>query len=269
LFDFSTNTIFKTALGLNDVAYPYSNGGSWDGYINYCKSSSDDNQNYNAGYRFKFGGMNLVNYWFDKYPGNNQVPDLWKCRAEPQYALKDSMGVFMDFVKSVDTEDRVGLVIYDAANGNALLEHPLTTQLDQITDIVNHRQAGHYHAYTNIGAGLQLGRQHLESNGRPNACKLIVLMTDGLANWHNGQYNEAAAHQMVMDEANACITAKFKVMTIALGVDADTSTMYQVATNTEGNYYHVPGGSNYQTMHDQLRNAFKEIADARPMQLVK
>jgi hypothetical protein len=46
-------------------------------------------------------------------------------------------------------------------------------------------------------------------------------------------------------------------------------TARQVATNTDGKHYHVPGGANYQTMHDQLRNAFKEIADARPMQLVK
>jgi Flp pilus assembly protein TadG len=269
-FDFTSSNInatLKNALGLNSVSYPYANGGSWDGYLNYCTSGSG--QNYTAGYRYKFGGMSLVNYWFDKYPANSQVPDLWKCRAEPEYALKDSMGVFMDFVKSVDTEDHVGLVIYDAANGNAILEQGLTSNLDAITNIVNHRQAGHYHSYTNIGAGMQLGRQHLEVNGRSNACKLIVLMTDGLANWHNGQYNESAALQMVTDEANAALADKFKIMTIALGVGADTTTMQQVADVTKGHYYCVPGGAQHQTMHDQLRTAFKEIADARPMLLVK
>jgi hypothetical protein len=81
-FDFSSNTIFKNALGLNSVSYPYANGGSWDGYISYCTSGSS--QNYDAGYQYKFGGMSLVNYWLDAYPANSQVPDLWKVRAEPE-----------------------------------------------------------------------------------------------------------------------------------------------------------------------------------------
>jgi Flp pilus assembly protein TadG len=268
-FDFSTTAAFKNALGLADVPYPYANGGSWDSYINYCKSSSSSNQNRKAGYQYKFGGMSLVNYWLDQYPANNQVPDLWKCRAEPEYALKDSMSVFMDFIGSVDTQDRVGLVIYDAADGNAILESPLTDDLDTIRNIVNHRQAGHYSSYTNIGAGMQLGRQHLETNGRANASKLIVLMTDGLANWHNGRLDEAGAAQMISTEASLAAADKFKIMTIALGVGADTATMNSVANTTNGTYYCVPGGTDHQAMHDQLHTAFKEIADARPMLLVK
>src|SRR6185295_4805596 len=114
-----------------------------------------------AGYQYKFGGMSLLNYWFDYYPANGQVPDLWKVRAEPEYALKDSMSVFMDLIGSVNTNDRVGLVIYDANDGNAILESPLTSTLSTITNITTHRQAGHYTSYTNIGAGMQLGRQQL------------------------------------------------------------------------------------------------------------
>ena len=267
LFDFSTNTIFKKALGLDTVAYPYPNGGSWDGYINYCTSSSG--QNYSAGYQYKFGGMNLVNYWLEKYPAYSQVPDLWKVRAEPLYGLKYAVDVFADFIKSVDTQDRVGLVIYNAPNGDAILECPLTENVDTIVNIVRQRQAGHYHSYTNIGAGMQLGRQHLEANARANAFKMMVLMTDGLANWHNGQYNVTAANNMVAQEAALAAAKKYKIMTIALGVDADTSSMQSVAEVTNGTYYRVPGGANHQVMHDQLYDAFKEIADARPLLLVK
>jgi Flp pilus assembly protein TadG len=267
LFDFTSNTTFKNALGLANVTYPYSNGGSWDSYINYCKSSSNGNNT--AGYRFKFGGMSLMSYWLEGYPTYTKVPDLWKTRAEPEYALKDSMSVFMDFIGSVDTQDKVGLVIYDAADGNATLESALTSDLASITNIVNHRQAGHYHDYTNIGAGMQLGRQHLEANGRPNSCKLIVLMTDGLANWHNGQYDLAGAASMISSEAALAASDKYKIMTIALGVNADTATMQSVANTTDGKYYNIPGGVNHQAMHDQLHAAFKDIADARPFLIVK
>ena len=269
-FDFTSaniNTTLKKALGLNSVPYPYANGGSWDGYLNYCTSSSNENKN--AGYRYKFGGMNLVEYWLANYPAYSQVPDLWKCRAEPMYALKDATGSFMDYIADVDTSDRVALVVYNAANGNALLESNFTDQLDTIDDIVDHRQAGHYHNYTNIGAGLQLGRQTMAASARPNASKLIVLMTDGLANWHNGGVNTAAAAQMIADEADLCAAAKFKVTTISLGAGADTATMQSVADTTGGKHYAVPGGATHEAMHAQLSAAFEEIAKARAIKLVE
>jgi hypothetical protein len=271
-FDFTSaniNTTLKKALGLTTVTYPYPSGGSWDGYLNYVASSS--NSNASAGYRYKFGGMNLVEYWLTQFPEYSKVPDLWKCRAEPVYALKDATGVFMNFIRSVDTSDRVGLVIYNASNGEAKLESPLTDNLDAITNIVTQRQAGHYHQYTNIGAGMTSARQHLDSTARPNAYKMIVLMTDGLANWHNGQYDLAGAAQQINNEANLCAaeSRKYKIMTISLGAGADTATMQSVADITGGKHFNVPGGSTHQQMHEQLYDAFEEIAKARPLKLVK
>lgn len=263
----SINTTLKNALGLNTVTYPYSGSGSWDAYIDYCESSSSDNAT--AGYRYKFGGMNLLNYWFDSYPENSKIPDLWKCRAEPLYALKDATGVFIDFVKSIDTRDQMALVIYNAPDGEAKLETALSTTIDPIETIVSQRQAGHYHQYTNIGAGLTKARQHLDTNGRVNSAKMIVLMTDGLANWHNGGYDLAGAAQQISDESAICLTKKYKVMTLSVGVKADTSTMQTVADVTKGKHFNVPGGANHQTMHEQLYDAFEEIAKARPLMIVK
>lgn len=265
-FDFAVNTTFKKALGLDTVSYPYS-GGSWDAYIDYCESSS--NTNNSAGYRYKFGGMSLVSYWLENHPSYSDNSNLWKTRAEPQYALKDAMGVFMDFIASVDTQDRVGLVVYNGPDGNGKLECALTDNLPSITTVVNKRQAGHYHDYTNIGAGMQKGRETLATTGRANASKVIVLMTDGLANWNNGNYNLSAAAAHISSEASAAAAAKYKIMTIAVGVGADTSTMQAVANSTDGKFFNIPGGANHELMHTQLKAAFKEIADARPMLLVK
>jgi len=266
LFDFTTNTTFINALGLNNVAYPYA-GGSWSDYIDYATGGSSNNTS--AGYEYKFGGMNLVEYWLDWHPSSSEWADGWKVRAEPQYALKDAMQVFIDFVGSVDTDDRIGLAVYDSTSGNSILESPLTNTLSTITNIVNHRQAGHYHPYTNIGAGMQLARQQLESNSRPNACKLIVLMTDGLANFNNGSYNPTAAHNQIISEANSAAADKYKIMTLSVGIMADTATMQQVADITKGTAYVVPGGSDHQAMHNNLKKAFQDIANARPMIIVK
>jgi Flp pilus assembly protein TadG len=270
----SINTTIKNALGLNTVAYPYGSNGSWDAYIDYVESSnpeSSGNDNADAGYRYKFGGMNLVEWWLRKYPENAKTPDHWKCRAEPLYALKDATGAFMDFIGEVDTGDRVALVIYNGPDTYGKLEQAFTDDLDSISDIVSHRQAGHYHQYTNIGGGLKKGREHMDAAARPQASKLIVLMTDGLANWYNGSYNLSGAAQQIATETALCAqdSRKYKIMTISLGVEADTSTMQAVADGTGGKHYNVPGGADHQTMHDQLYSAFEEIAKARPLKLVK
>lgn len=265
-FSFSSDSDFVNWLGLNSVAYPYA-GGSWTSYVASVRDTSSYNED--AGYCYKFGGMNLVEYWLDNYPSKAEFADGWKCRAEPVYALKDSMSVFMDFIQSVDTQDRVGLVIYDSTNGNAILESGLTDNLATISGIVNQRQAGHYHSYTNIGAGMKLGRQTLESTARPNACKIVVLMTDGLANYYNGSYNPSGAAQQISDESASAAAEKYKIFTLSVGVAADTATMQAVADTTDGKHFNVPGGSDHQAMHDNLKAAFKEIANARPMVLVK
>jgi hypothetical protein len=263
------NTTLKNALGLNLVTYPYPGHGSWDAWIDHVESSSTENAD--AGYRYKFGGMNLVEWWMTNYPENYKTPDHWKCRAEPLYALKDATDVFMDFIQAVDTNDRVGLVIYNGSNGEATLEHSFTDDFDAIVNTVNHRQSGHYHQYTNIGAGMTLGRQTLDTDARVNSYKMMVLMTDGLANWHSGQYDLAGAAQQIADETAICAqeSRKYKVMTISLGVDADTDTMQAVADGTGGEHFNVPGGADYVTMHQQLYDAFDAIAKARPLKLVK
>jgi hypothetical protein len=213
--------------------------------------------------------MNWIVWMLETKPGYSQTPDLWKVRAEPISALKASVDVFMDFISSVDTNDRVGLSVYNAPNGEGKLEIALTDVYDPIVQSVNTKQAGHYHQYTNIGAGLHEARLHLNANARPHATKMIVLMTDGNANWRNGQYNEAAANQYLLNEAELCAAAKYPIMAISLGAAADASIMQQTADISPGKHFNVPGGSSQQDYYDQLYDVFEEIAKARPIKIVK
>ena len=270
-FDFTSgniNTTLKNALNLSNVTYPYPSG-SWNSYIDWVETSG--NQNDDAGYRYKFGYMNLIVYWLESKPAYSQTPDLWKVRAEPMNALKDSVGVFMDFIGAVDTHDRVALAVYNATNGEGMIETSFTTDYAAIANTVTHRQAGHYHSYTNIGAGLHEARLHLEAYGRANAKKLIVLMTDGNANWVNGSYNESAANDYVLDEAELCAqdSRKYEIFAISMGAAADATIMQQAADITEGTHFNVPGGSDQDDYYQQLYDTFEDIAKARPLKLVK
>ena len=270
LFDFDSTTIratIKTALGLNTVAYPYPCG-SWNEFIDYGRSNAS---NKSAGFEYKFGYANLVAYWLESRNSYAETPDLWKVSAQPVKSLKDATDVFMDYIREVDTNDRVGLVVYNASNGNAKLEIGAHHEPRPDTRRSRvHRQAGHYHDYTNIGAGMQTAREHLVANGRTNAFKMIVLMTDGVANWNNGAYNIAAAKNHVLSEAAASSALNYPVVAISLGAGADTALMQQVADITESRHFNVPAdGNGIERYRDGLMEVFKAIADARPLKLVQ
>jgi hypothetical protein len=266
-FDFRSYTIrstIKTALGLDDVDYPY-NSGSWESFIDYCRNNSS---NRNAGFRYMFGYANLINYWLEQKPSSYQTEDLWMVSAQPITAVKDSVDVFMDYITYVDTNDRLGLAVYDAADGEGKLEISLTEELSTVADSARHRQAGHYHNYTNIGAGMETARLELESNARDGAFKMMVLMTDGQANWHNGRYDTTAARNHVLAEAAAAAANHYPIVTISLGAGADTNLMQQVADITESRHFNIPGGQSVNDYRDGLMEVFRDIADARPLKLV-
>ncbi|MBN2021614.1 MAG: VWA domain-containing protein [Pirellulales bacterium] len=252
----------KAAFGLNAVAYPYASG-SWNDYINYVRTSSAVKT---AGYKKKYGFMTLINYWLENKPSYNQTCDLWKGDAQPMGAVKDAVDVFMDYLREVDTEDQVGLAIYDSPDQTALIEHSLTMDFDTVVNTVQHRQAGHYDQYTNIGAGILKGKQELDANARIGSFKLIVLMTDGQANKPSG----IDADQYALAQAQLAKDAHYPIVTISLGSSADTWLMQQIADLTGGAHFNVPGLCGSVTDYrDQLLEVFRRIADDRPLVLVK
>ncbi len=267
-FDFHPNvfnSVARAALGLNGVPYPYQSG-TWNSYIDWIEAA---NQNSQAGYRYMFGNKNLMVYWLEQKPAANQTADLWKVSAQPITAVKNAVDLFVDYVQEVDTDDRMGLAVYNSFSGDGTLEASMSTDMNLVRTIARQRQASHYHNYTNIGAGMDVARKELQANHRPGAARLLVLMTDGNANWHPGGYSTWQGRQYVLDQAALCKAAKIPVMTISLGAGADTSLMQDVADLTDGVHFVVPGGQPIADVQEDLRAVFKKIADDRPLQIIK
>jgi len=265
-FEWNTTTI-KKAFGLDTVPYPYA-AGSWDEFINYCNTSSNVSA---AGYQYRYGWKNLINYWLERRPMASETADLWRVSAQPIQSLKSTTAVFFQYIQEVDTNDRVALVIYNSSNGTATLEHSLTEDFAAVAETVSRRQAGHYDRYTNIGAGIKKAREHLEANARPGAFKMIVLMTDGLPNRPYNDYrnNYAADKQYVIQQAQLVAQKNWPIVTISLGAEADAALMQQVADITGGIHFNVPPDSIVTDYTQPLLAVFRRIADHRPLVLVK
>ena len=256
-----TNSIIRE-LGLNRVSYPYPSG-SWNDYVNYVQSSSDLRA---SGYQNKYGMMTLINYWLSQKAEATQTPVLWQVSAQPITALKGAVDIFIDYIQSVEAADKVGLSAYTYSDGTALLESELTFDLELIKAISRQRQAGHYDAYTNIGAGMKTAREELTANARPGAYLMMVLMTDGVA---NRPYNTYYAENYALQEAELAAASGIKIMTVSLGTGADTGLMQQIANISGGEHFNVPGGGRVADYAEQLRDAFREIAADRPVMLIQ
>jgi hypothetical protein len=214
-----SNSEIKTELGLRvggvDISYPYPSG-SWNDYVNYVKgTSSAPNSIYDSVvYRNQYGYKTWVQYLLDKQSSHTQTPDLANVRAQPVTALKDAVEVFLSYMQQIQTEDRLGLVVYNSASEDAVLECELTPDLESVNDVVQARQAAHYNRQTNIGAGIQSARTELVNNARPGAFKMIVLMTDGKP---NRPTNQSVGTALVNSEAAACAAVRIPIVTISMG----------------------------------------------------
>ncbi len=260
LFDFST-TNTKTALGLTG-AYPYA-GGSWDEFIQNVQSTSGSIKD--AGYRDMFGYMNWIEYLQTKHPSVSETADLWKTSEQPVGSMKNAVSYFIDYLKMIEAQDQMGLAIYTHTDSSgAYLEHGLSNNMDRVKTTTLQRQAGHYTGNTNISAGMKAGRDELVSHARPRAFRMMVLMTDGVPNLPG---SASVAKAAVITEANACAADKIRILTISLGLGADTALMQQVADITGGVHFNVPGGSNINTLKAQLEATFRQIASSRPLKL--
>jgi hypothetical protein len=257
----SSSTDVKRALALTDVPYPFPSG-SWDDYIRYVQTSGSISA---AGYRKRYGYLTLVNYWLEQQPSAHQTPGLWATSEQPITAVKDSLLVFLAYLQEMESDDRVGLAVYNSADGGGKLESGLTRELQRIEDLSRQRQAGHYDRFTNIGAGMQKARLELEENGRHWAQKLIVLMTDGIA---NRPQPTSTAREFVLREAQRAADARFPIVTISLGSAADKDLMQQVADITAGIHFNIPGGRSVAAYEEDLKDVFRQIARHRPLELV-
>jgi Flp pilus assembly protein TadG len=247
-------------LGLNAVTYPYASG-SWTDFVDYCNDDSDCGK---MNYQYKYGMRCLINYWNEKKPQYSQTADLWEITTQPLNAAKNASDLLIDYVNEVEADDRIGLSIYTHTNSNgAILESGLTHDILDVKPLYRDRQAGHYDNMTNIAGGIKVARLELEANIRPVAFPVIILMTDGVANRPTPN-PEAAA----MAEAALCATAGIRILTVSLGLGADQDLMQDIADETGGKHFNVPGGGTIAEYEAQLMAVFQKIAADRPLKIL-
>jgi Mg-chelatase subunit ChlD len=143
-------------------------------------------------------------------------------------ALKDAVAAFVSVLEQTQANDRVGFSVYST---EGQLAKALTFDLSDLLRDVRSRNAD---GWTNMGEGMEKGRIELTNNARRDAKKLMVVMTDGMANRPLGR----DPFQYVRDEADAAASAGIPIVAISFSRDADQAIMQEIAATTQGVHFH-------------------------------
>lgn len=267
------------------VSYPYERG-SWSEYIkNYVDSTGTEMYRENSDFRYRYGLKTYINYLLENRRCYHETADLWMTPEQPIKAVKDAVQECIDVIVDLKSNDKVSLETYDKYGRHqvplTLNDHGMPNALQAIPDAltgvasgINARhgiQAGHYDVWTNIGEGFIRAVEELtnEDRIRPSAMKVIMILTDGIANVDQ-DYNINEYNGRQWAEANARVAADLgmRIYSITVGANADQSFMASIAEDIgHGEHFHAEGSIEQYT--EQLRTIFGTLGGRRPVRLIE
>jgi len=169
-------------------------------------------------------------------------------KNDPQFLTKQAV---TEFINKLDESTRVAIVIFDQ---DVRMAVPLTEissasrqgLLDSLSKI-NYRGL-----YTNSPAAIESAIYDLKNNGREEARKIIVFMTDGIVDTGNVDRDLEKTKWLKEDLAADAADAGIKIFGIAFTENADFELIQSLAQKTDGEYYRA-------LMADDLQNVFSKL----------
>lgn len=136
----------------------------------------------------------------------------------------------------LDPDTRIGIVFFDAEAREAL---PLSPLGPESLEAVGETLAGldYKGRLTNISAALERAIYALKENGRPEASKSVVLLTDGVLDTGDRARDLESARWLREELGTDAARLGIAVFSIALGDAADFVLLHALAQKTGGDYF--------------------------------
>jgi hypothetical protein len=220
-------------------------------------------------FRYYYGLKTFTDYLQAKKPRNTDSDILWATPELPQRAVKDAIQAMMDELTAQDAMDKVSLEVFATTSRHEL---NLTDDFDSIADTMYERQAGHYDTTTNLGAALGQAIAELSSSrARPNARKIIILLSDGLPNvdesGNSTSDGASGAVNYTRNQASIAAERGMQVHTVSVGAGADRALMQDIASIGGGIEFYA--GGTPEEYAEALQNIFRRIGGRRPVRLIE
>ena len=163
--------------------------------------------------------------------------------------LSQAQGAANNFLGYLGTNDQSALVSYSNA---AVLDKGLSGDHALTQAKVSSLSAL---GATNIGDAIALSNQELGSgNANPQAVKIAILLTDGMANKPNGPgFGEYPADVAYAEtKAGEAALLGYKIFTIGLGNSVNGTMLQNIASATNAEYYYAPTSAQLEGIYNQI-----------------
>ncbi|MGB1800572.1 MAG: VWA domain-containing protein, partial [Gammaproteobacteria bacterium] len=169
-------------------------------------------------------------------------------KNDPGFLVKDAV---KEFISQQDENTRVAIVIFDQ---DVNLSVPLTSaSLANRESILNSLENINYKGlFTDSPAGIERAIYELKNNGRADAQKSIIFMTDGIVDTGAAEKDLEKSKWLREDLAPDAADNNIKIFGIAFTEKADFQLIQSISQNTNGEYYRA-------LTVDDIQNKFGQI----------
>ena len=175
-------------------------------------------------------------------------------KNDPQFLTKHAV---TEFINNLDESTRVSIVIFDQDVRTVV---PLTeissSSRQSLLDSLS--QINYKGLYTNSPAAIESAIYDLKNNGREEARKVIVFMTDGIVDTGNADRDLEKTKWLKEDLAADAADAGIRIFGIAFTENADFELIQSLAQNTNGEYYRALLADDLQKVFSKLNTLINE-----------
>jgi Flp pilus assembly protein TadG len=184
------------------------------------------------------------------------------CNWEPMTSVKNAA---VYFVNQLGRETVMGVVSYNTSPHCDVRLKYLKDEMGQVVAAIQSLQPGRPpNQFTDIGSAIRMGVDSLVVSKRPNP-KIMVLITDGMANWLNGVHyadNNPRVNAYTLAQATYAHDKGVVIFVVAFGDKRlNEPLMKQIVSITTGAYFRTPDA-------DGLYPIFHQIAGMSFVHLV-
>ncbi|NQT68653.1 MAG: FHA domain-containing protein [Desulfobacteraceae bacterium] len=186
-------------------------------------------------------------------------------KNDPQFLTRE---VVTNFMVGFGKNSRIAMIIFDQ---EAKLVQPLTDLtglMARANFLKSLEQVNYKGLFTDSPAAIERAVYELKLNGRSNARKLIILLTDGIVDTGDKVQDLEKTKWLKEDLTQECRNAGIKIFGIAFTEKADFNLMQTLAFKTEGEYFRAYTAEDIQKVFDKISRlpSGQELADKGIMQ---
>ncbi len=169
-----------------------------------------------------------------------------------------------EFISQQDENTRVGIVIFDQ---DVRLPVPLTDASLKNRDVLlNSIENVNYKGlFTDSPAGIERAIYELKNNGRDDAQKSIIFMTDGIVDTGEPARDLEKSKWLREDLAPDAADNEIKIFGIAFTEAADFQLIQSISQKTDGEYYRALTVDDLQNVFEQINKIINKPPEPEPV----